>query len=55
MSDPKKIWVTGATGQLGRELQQAATLFPDVDFIFTTREECPIEDKKKLRDFFVSN
>ena len=55
MSDPKKIWVTGATGQLGRELQQAATLFTDFDFIFTTREECPIEDKKKLRDFFVSN
>jgi dTDP-4-dehydrorhamnose reductase len=55
MSDPKKIWVTGASGQLGRELQQAATLFPGFDFLFTTREECPIEEKKKVRDFFVSN
>lgn len=55
MSDPKKIWVTGASGQLGRELQQAATLFAAFDFLFTSREECPIEDTEKVHAFFASN
>ena len=40
----KKILVTGANGQLGMELQQLAPKYPDFDFVFTTREQLPLDD-----------
>jgi dTDP-4-dehydrorhamnose reductase len=41
----QKILVTGANGQLGKELQVLAEEFPVFDFIFLTREELSIPDK----------
>jgi dTDP-4-dehydrorhamnose reductase len=40
----KKILVTGANGQLGMELQQLAPAYPGFQFIFTTRNELPLDD-----------
>ena len=40
----KKILVTGANGQLGMELQQLATTYPLFEFIFTTRQELPLDN-----------
>ncbi len=40
----KKILVTGANGQMGMELQQLAPAYPDFQFIFTTRNELPLDD-----------
>jgi len=40
----KKILVTGANGQLGMEFQQLAPKYPDFDFVFTTREQLPLDD-----------
>lgn len=40
--EKKKILVTGANGQLGRELRAAAGSFPAFDFIFTGKDELAI-------------
>jgi dTDP-4-dehydrorhamnose reductase len=60
------ILVTGAGGQLGRELQRianahpaanahsAARAHPSVDFIFAGKEELPIGDTHRLHSFFAA-
>lgn len=44
----KKILVTGANGQLGMELQQLAKDYPLFEFIFTTREEVPLDNAQAI-------
>lgn len=46
----KKILVTGANGQLGMELQQLAPKYPAFDFVFTTREQFPLNDLNSIGD-----
>lgn len=48
----KKILVTGANGQLGMCIQDAATEFPDLQFVFVSKEQLNIENKEFLNDFF---
>jgi len=48
----QKIIVTGAGGQLGRELQVLAGKFPAFEFIFVTRHELPIDDASRVSAFF---
>ncbi len=48
----KTILVTGSNGQLGNEIQQIASDFPSFNFLFTTRENFPIEDSRALTNFF---
>ncbi len=48
---PTKILVTGANGQLGMELQQLAAIHPSVEFIFTTREQLPLDNTEVVSDF----
>jgi dTDP-4-dehydrorhamnose reductase len=48
-----KILVTGANGQLGMELQQLATSYPLFEFVFTTREELPLDDLNVI-SLFIS-
>ena len=48
----KKILVTGANGQLGRCIKDAASGFPDLKFVFVSKEELNIEDEDLLKDFF---
>lgn len=52
-SDSKKtILVTGANGQLATEIKALSPGYPQYQFLFTTKEELPIEDSKALRVFF---
>jgi dTDP-4-dehydrorhamnose reductase len=46
------ILVTGANGQLARELQELSANFPRFQFIFTTKEDLPIENRMELTSFF---
>jgi len=47
-----KILVTGANGQLGKELQQLAPSFPQYEFIFLSRADLPIHHFELVRHFF---
>jgi dTDP-4-dehydrorhamnose reductase len=48
----QKILVTGANGQLGKELKKIAPSFPQFDFIFLSREDLPIHHFEMVRTYF---
>jgi dTDP-4-dehydrorhamnose reductase len=48
----KKILITGANGQLGRCIKDASSRFPDLQFVFVSKEELNIEDIDSLNHFF---
>ncbi|MHA4809617.1 dTDP-4-dehydrorhamnose reductase [Flavitalea flava] len=50
--EKQKILVTGANGQLGKEIRELAPAFPRFVFIFLTREEFPIHDLAKIQPYF---
>src|SRR5258707_13295260 len=50
--EKKKVIVTGANGQLGRELQALAATFPAFDHLLTDRKDLPIEDPGRVTAFF---
>lgn len=47
----EKVIVTGANGQLGRELQALSTSHPGFDFIFTTRHHLPLDNSDAINEF----
>lgn len=51
----KKILVTGANGQLGKCIQDAVADFPELEFIFVSKEELDIENETLLEEFFNKN
>lgn len=52
MNKSVKIMVTGANGQLGKELRDIAPVFPHFDFVFLSREDLPIHHFELIRNFF---
>ena len=48
----QKILVTGANGQLGKELQELSSEFLVFDFIFLSREELSINDAGSVKQAF---
>ncbi|HEX7411716.1 MAG TPA: dTDP-4-dehydrorhamnose reductase [Bacteroidales bacterium] len=50
-----KILVTGSKGQLGNELRELASEFPQFDFLYTDVEELDITDAAKVRELFADN
>ncbi|WP_336515704.1 dTDP-4-dehydrorhamnose reductase [Pollutibacter soli] len=48
-----KILVTGANGQLGMELRQLESRYPQHNFVFASRSELAIEDKAAVDDIFL--
>ncbi len=51
----KKVLVTGANGQLGRCIKDAALAFPDLDILFASKKALDIEDKNAILEFFRKN
>jgi dTDP-4-dehydrorhamnose reductase len=51
----RKILVTGANGQLGKEMQVIAAAYPGYDFLFVTREQLPIDDIDAVQHYFSVN
>jgi len=47
-----KIIVTGSNGQLGGEIREIASHYPEIDFLFFTRNELSIADKAALKTVF---
>jgi dTDP-4-dehydrorhamnose reductase len=50
--DKKKYLVTGANGQLGKELRLLARGHTDIDFFFQSREDMPLENFEMIRTVF---
>jgi len=48
----RRIIVTGANGQLGKEIQVLSASYPEFDFVFLSRADLPINDVEKVQDFF---
>ncbi len=51
----RKILVTGANGQLGRCIKDAAAQFSDFNFVFVSKEELDIENVDLLSEYFTNN
>jgi len=49
------ILITGANGQLGKELQVASVKYPQFDFIFLSKDELAINDIEKVFEVFQKN
>ena len=52
MADRKKILVTGANGQLGKELRDISKEFNQYEFLFLSREDMPIHHYDLVRNTF---
>jgi len=48
----QKILVTGANGQLGKELKKLAPDLPQFEFIFLSKEDLPIHHFEMVRQYF---
>lgn len=46
------VMVTGANGQLGKELRQLESQWPQFEFLFLSREDLPIHHFELVRNFF---
>lgn len=49
------ILVTGANGQLGSELRKLSTTYAQYTFTFLTRDEFPLDDTERIKDYLKSN
>jgi len=52
MAKKPMILVTGANGQLGKELKQIAPAYSQYEFIFLSREDLPIHHFEMVRHYF---
>jgi dTDP-4-dehydrorhamnose reductase len=52
MESANKILVTGANGQLGKELKKLAPSYPRFEFIFLSKEDMPIHHFEMVRHYF---
>ncbi len=50
----KRVLVTGALGQLGLSIQDIATEYTDLEFVFTSSEVLDITDTEMVNNAFVS-
>ena len=50
----RKILVTGANGQVGKELRKLSTAYPEIQFLFLSREDLAIHHFELVRNFFRS-
>ncbi|MEJ1221491.1 dTDP-4-dehydrorhamnose reductase [Sediminicola sp. 1XM1-17] len=50
----RQVLVTGANGQLGLSIRDLQTTYPNIDFVFNTREQLDITNKDQVKDIFDS-
>ena len=50
-----KVLITGANGQLGKCIKDASTSFPEMDFVFVSREKLDITNKASVSEIFKNN
>ena len=50
-----KILVTGSNGQLAKEVKVVSSGYPQYQFLFTTKEELPVENTEAVKSFFGKN
>ncbi len=48
----KTILITGSGGQLGMELRNLSGHYPNYKFLFTSKEDLPIDDFKLIKKYF---
>lgn len=51
----KNILVTGANGQLGKEMQAIAATYPDYNFLFVTKEDLLIDNAEAVKNYFSNH
>ena len=51
MTELPTILVTGANGQLGKEMKELESAYPGFRFIFLSREDLPIHHFELVRNF----
>lgn len=51
----KKILITGANGQLGQCIQDAAMNFPHLEFVFLSKDDLDIRNHESLQNYFNTN
>ncbi len=49
------ILITGANGQLAKELKKTSLQYPSFQFLFTTKEELPVDNTESVSLFFEKN
>lgn len=54
MADKPKILVTGANGQVGKELKDLSDSCPKFEFVFLSRADMPIHHFELVRNFFTT-
>ncbi len=54
MKSKPKILVTGANGQLGKEIRSLSSSFPEFEFVFLSRSDLPVHHFPLVRNFFES-
>ncbi|MFY7840323.1 MAG: dTDP-4-dehydrorhamnose reductase [Lacibacter sp.] len=52
--DKQLILVTGSNGQVGKELQQLATAYPQYRFVFASREDMKLHHYGLVENFFIA-
>jgi dTDP-4-dehydrorhamnose reductase len=55
MVNKQEILITGANGQLGKELKELASSYRQFNFIFLSREDLPIHDFEQVQNFFKTS
>lgn len=55
MAADKTILVTGANGQLGKEFRTLAIQYPQYNFLFTGKEELPVNDNEAVKKYFTNH
>ena len=53
--DIKTVLITGANGQLGRELQLLAPAFPAFQFLFAGHDTLPVDQPERVHAFFAAH
>ncbi len=55
MQQQKNILITGANGQLGQEFRALAAQYPQFHFLFTTKEDMPLDDAGAVQNYFANH